>query len=320
MGISDCDIAGETALPLGLSLLEGIRVTDGRDFGDGGIFEGIGVLGAAAGAHSSGTRVHNTGLSVVSIRGDGVLGEGSLVFDCDGEFDDVGEGNGAHSSGMRTQTFGFKVGLLGEVTEVGTGFSVGTFVLRRIGADGLIRRTGDGILGSSVGPFVLPNVGTDSGEAALGEEIGDVVGPIASVGDFVLPKVGVFDVTIVGDDTPASSVGTLVLPVVPEGRGSEMLGEPVGAHKAGMSRHTVGLDCDSAGDTEGNPAINEGISVFPNVGADGDKGAGPEPRVGSLVPTKDGLNVGAARLGAHKSGIRMQRDGFDALSVGEIGR
>jgi hypothetical protein len=41
----------------------------------------------------------------------------------------VGAEDGAQSSGMRMQRFGFKVGPLEEATEVGTGLSVGAFVL-----------------------------------------------------------------------------------------------------------------------------------------------------------------------------------------------
>ena len=59
-----------------------------------------------------------------------------------------GEEDGAQSSGMRIQRFGFKVGPLEEATEVGTGFSFGAFVLC---TDGVTIMKGGGICSSNVG-------------------------------------------------------------------------------------------------------------------------------------------------------------------------
>jgi hypothetical protein len=78
-----------------------------------------------------------------------------------------GEEDGAQSSGMRIQRFGFKVGPLEEATEVGTGFSFGAFVLC---TDGVTIMKGGGICSSNVGRFGLPNIGAGSG--TVGEEDG----------------------------------------------------------------------------------------------------------------------------------------------------
>ena len=88
-----------------------------------------------------------------------------------------------------------------------------------------------------------------------------------------------------------------------------------GAHNAGINVQTVGLIGISAGDNEGLRVPRVGTCVLTESGGEGR----PRPGVGSIVLLNDGLDVGAAMLEPHKSGMRMQRVGFETLSAGETG-